>query len=80
MRLLELYNGINPDCLIFRYGPFGRPELDSVQSCWLDFSLSRRDGWCVVALGKVQSIGTDIESLSLASLIESVGDDASESG
>ena len=32
----------------------------------------RGDGWCVVALGEVRSTGADIESLSLASLIEPV--------
>ncbi len=68
--ILGFYSGIDPNKLIFCYGPHGRPYLQPWQANGLDFNLARRDSCYVIGLALDRRIGIDIESCHNASFVE----------
>ena len=68
-RSLAAHLAIGPEELRFVYGPNGKPDLRPDQAEGLVFSLSHSRDGAVVAVGRAQRIGVDIEQPSRASFI-----------
>lgn len=58
-RLLE----VSPDAVRFRYGPFGKPELDGGNVADLRFNLSHSGDLAVLAAASGFELGADVERL-----------------
>ncbi len=63
-RLLGQCLGTAPDRLVFRNGPFGKPELvDSDDRRRLQFNLSHSGELVLVAVARGRSVGIDVEEI-----------------
>lgn len=58
--VLGLYHDQQPECLEFRYGEFGKPELAEVSGA-LEFSLTHSDDVALIAVANNRRVGVDIE-------------------
>lgn len=59
--LLAAYHGCRPGELRLGRGPHGKPYLDRPGA--IEFNLSHTDGALLVALGRAQPLGVDVEAL-----------------
>jgi 4'-phosphopantetheinyl transferase len=58
---LSRYLGVCADRLRFRYGRYGKPELDDPDGRGISFNVSHSHDWVVCALTRNGQIGIDIE-------------------
>jgi 4'-phosphopantetheinyl transferase len=59
--ILGLYSGMNASALTFRYGPYGKPELDNQSA--LRMNLTHSDNLALLAVTKWATIGIDVEQV-----------------
>ena len=59
--ILGRYVAVAPAALAFRYGPQGKPELETPAGTGVGFNVSHAGGVLLVAVGLRRSIGIDVE-------------------